>query len=310
MVTEPQTMTPLARATRMAGWIAMAAVVIYGALADFRSMDDPDMWWQMASGRYMLESGHVMRTEVFSYTAKGEPWTYPVGAGILFHWLYKLGGFTLLSLLSPLIGGATTLLLLIRRRSLLRCWMVALAVPSIVFSTLVRANMFSTLLAAVYLTILWDVLNIEDDQPVSRAIWLLPPLMLLWVNLHPGFIYGLALVMAFAILRPRRLALCALLTLLATLANPWTWHVYEAILAQGGVMSAHTQFINEWKRTPVSFTVLRDWLNWREPDNYLWWLMALALAGGVVGLFRRRPWGGLLLLGAAGAAVAYTRFYG
>jgi tetratricopeptide (TPR) repeat protein len=314
-------MTPLTRATRIAGaikaksafrfagWIAMAAVVIYGALADFRAMDDPDMWWQMASGRYMLASGHVMRTEVFSYTAHGQPWTYPIGAGILFHWLYKLGGFVLLSLLSPLVGGAITLLL-VRRGGLLRCWMVALAVPSIAFSTLVRANMFSTLLAAVFLTILWDVLNRDREQPTRRGIWILPPLMLLWVNLHPGFIYGLALVMAFAILRPRRLMLCALLTLLATLVNPWTWHVYEAILAQGGVMAYHAQFINEWKRTAVSWTVLHDWLNWREPDNYLWWLMAMALAGGVAGLFRKRPWGALLLLGSAAAAVAYTRFYG
>jgi tetratricopeptide (TPR) repeat protein len=302
-------MTPLTRAIRIGGWIAMTAVVIYGALADFRVMDDPDVWWQMASGRYMLDSGHVMRTEVFSYTAPGQPWTYPIGAGILFHWLYTLGGFTLLSLLSPLVGGATTLLL-VRRGGLLRCWMVALAVPSIAFSTLVRANMFSTMLAAVYLAILWEVLNLEGDQPTGRGIWILPPLMLLWVNLHPGFIYGLALVMAFAVLRPRRLALCALLTLLATLVNPWTWHVYEAILAQGGVMAYHAQFINEWKRTAVSWTVLHDWLNWREPDNHLWWLMAMALAGGVAGLFRKRPWGALLLLGSAAAAIAYTRFNG
>src|SRR5580658_6192605 len=123
MVTEPETITPtlLARASRIAGWLAMAAVVIYGTLADYRSMDDPDMWWQMASGRYMVQSGHVMRTEVFSYTAKGEPWTYPIGAGILFYLLYKAGGFTLLSLLSPLVGGAITLLL-VRRGGLLRCW--------------------------------------------------------------------------------------------------------------------------------------------------------------------------------------------
>src|ERR1022692_2669433 len=135
MVTEPQTMTPLARATRLAGFVAMAAVVIYGVLADFRKMDDPDMWWQMASGRYMQQSGHVMRTEVFSYTANGIPWTYPIGGGILFHWLYELGGFTWLSLLSPLVGGAITLLL-VRRGGLLRCWMAALAVPSIAFATL------------------------------------------------------------------------------------------------------------------------------------------------------------------------------
>jgi tetratricopeptide (TPR) repeat protein len=301
--------TSLSRVVRAAGWIAMAAVVIYGTLAGCHSLDDPDMWWQMASGRYMLQSGQVMRTEVFSYTAKGETWTYPVLAGMLFHELYTLGGFALLSLLSALVGGIIAVLLA-RRGGLLRCWMVALAVPAIAGATLVRANMFSTLLAAVYLSVLWTELSRENDEPTGKMIWMLPALMLLWVNLHPGFIYGLALVIGFAILRPKRLALCALLTLLATLVNPWTWHVYEGILAQGGVMTYHQQFIGEWKRTVISWAVLHDILNWRQTDNYFWYLMVIAMTGGIVGLFRKRPWGALLLLGSAAAAITYTRFSG
>lgn len=307
-------MTPLEKLTRGVLAAALAAVVVYGTLAGYRSMDDPDMWWQMASGRYMLESGHVMRTEVFSYTAKGQPWTYPVGACLLFYKLWTLGGATLLSLLSPAVCGAIALLL-VWRGGITRGVMAALAVPSVAFSTLVRANMFSTLLAAIYLKILWDVLRRRAEEKTPRTIWILPALMLVWVNLHPGFIYGLALVFGFAMVRPHRLLPCASLTLLATLVNPWTWQIYGAILAQGGVMSAHSQFINEWKRTAVSWAVARDWLNLAEADNHLWWLMALALAGAVVGFFRRRRfsagvWGGLLLIGSAAGAILYTRFYG
>jgi tetratricopeptide (TPR) repeat protein len=299
--------TQLARMTRSACWIALAAVVIYATLAGFRTIDDFDVWWQMAAGRYIVQSGHVMRTDVFSYTAQGEPWIYPVGAGILFHWLYTLGGFVLLSLLSPLIGGAIAWLL-VRRRGLLRCWLAALAVPAVAAATAVRANMFTTLLATVFLAVLWDTLDSDPEQPTGHAIWSLPPLMVLWANLHPGFIYGLALVTAATLLRPRRLLRCALLTLLATLVNPWTWRIYAGLLAQARVMSYHQEFINEWKRTPISWAVLQDALHWRESDSYIWWLMAVALVAVVAGL-RKRPWGALLVLASGAAALAYTRFH-
>ncbi|MEK6620451.1 MAG: hypothetical protein AABZ26_05695, partial [Chloroflexota bacterium] len=38
---------------------------------------DPDMWWHLASGRWMFEHGELLRVEIFSSTAPGTP--YVVG---------------------------------------------------------------------------------------------------------------------------------------------------------------------------------------------------------------------------------------
>jgi len=289
--------------SRIASLYAATLVVFYAAISGWKTMDDPDVWWQMAAGRDLLSTGHLARTEIFSYTAKGAPWTYPVGGGVLFHLLYTLGGFTLLSLLSPLIG-ALIALLLVRKGGVLRCWIALLAIPAISAATLVRANMFTTLFAAVFLIVLWDEMN----------PWILPPLMLLWVNLHPGFIYGLGIVIAFTLIRPRKLGLVALATIAATLVNPWGWRLYEAIFSQGNAMSFHQFSIGEWKRTPVSWEVLQDAFYshnaWRDPGNSYWFLMAFALAGVLVALFRGRFWGTFLIAGSIFAALMFMRFHG
>src|SRR5580658_10369074 len=102
--------------------IAALAVIVYAFLAGFHTMDDTDLWWQMASGRYLLVTGHIARTEIFSYTAPGAPWIYPVGNGLIFQLLYQAGGFRLLSLLSA-VAGALIAAVCIRRGVLLRYWM-------------------------------------------------------------------------------------------------------------------------------------------------------------------------------------------
>src|SRR5262249_49586873 len=146
------------------------------------TMEDPDVWWQMAGAR------DFSRTEIFSYTAHGAPWIYPAGSGYIFYALFSLGGARLLSLLAPLCCAAIAWLLA-RRGGVLRASIVTLAIPSIAMATMVRANMFTTLLSAAFLTVLWE----------KRNKWILPPLAMLWANLHPGFIYGLALTALWSI---------------------------------------------------------------------------------------------------------------
>ena len=62
----------------------------------------------MATGRWVVEHHQIPSTDVFSYTAHGQPWTYPVGSGLLFYGLYLLGGYALLSRLGAAACAGTT----------------------------------------------------------------------------------------------------------------------------------------------------------------------------------------------------------
>jgi tetratricopeptide (TPR) repeat protein len=295
--------------------IAALAVIAYAFLAGFHTMDDPDMWWQMASGRYLLATGHIARTEIFSYTAPGAPWIYPVGSGLIFQLLYLAGGLRFLSLLSA-AAGVVIAAVSVRRGSLLRYWMAALAIPLVAINTPVRANLFTMVMAAFFLEILWTA-ETEPNESAEKQLWLLPPLMLLWVNLHPGFIYGLAMIAAFAIWRAmflrnnaRQLFLATAATFAAPLASPWGWRIYRGLLDQGEAMPVHRGFIVEWGRMPISWAVVRESLRWRDPHAGFWWLLLLTLAAITAGLFRRRVLGPLVLAASVVAALLFYRFQG
>src|SRR5438045_4131320 len=135
--------------------LASCVAVCYAVLAGLHTLSDFDVWWQLASGRWMWTHHQILRQETFSHTAAGHPWTYPLAGEILFYWMYRLGGAALLSLLTP-AACLIVALLLMRKGGVLRAWTLALAAPVIAWRCAVRADLFTTVLAAVFLAILWD----------------------------------------------------------------------------------------------------------------------------------------------------------
>src|SRR6516164_2949433 len=77
--------------------ILAAIALIYAFLAGLRTVSEFDLGWQLATGRWVVQHHHAPSTDVFSYTAQGEPWIYPVGAGLVFYGAYLLGGYGLIS---------------------------------------------------------------------------------------------------------------------------------------------------------------------------------------------------------------------
>ena len=230
---------------------------MYALLAGLRTVSDPDLPWQLASGRWIVQHHQIPSTDVFSYTATGAPWIYPAGAELIFYGVYALGGFALLSWLGALICVGTVALLL-RRGSVFTAAVAVLALPLIADRTVPRAEMFTVLLFAAYLSLLW-----ENFQTGRARLWWLPVLMLAWVNLHLGFIAGLALIVGFfgldiaellfgrarrsaALQRLKRAVPWYAATFAATLVNPWGWKLYDALIRQNRAMAAHAQIIAEW----------------------------------------------------------------
>ncbi len=294
------------------GIITLSAAFVTG----LRTLSDPDFFWQLATGRWVAQHHHVFSTDVFSYTAAGQPWIYPVGSGLLFYSVYLVGGFGLLSWLGA-IAACGTVALLLRKGSAVTAGLGIVAVPLIVSRTTPRAEMFSVVLFAAFLSILW-----ENYRSGARRLWLLPVLMVAWVNLHLGFVSGLALLFAFAGMdvlemldrgcRPaafERLRLAApwyVATALSTLVNPWGWNIYLALVRQNRFMAEHSEWISEWGKMPLNTTVLAHAFDLHNPSAFHLLLVAAALA--VVAALWQREWGIVcLLVGAANQGVQHLR---
>ncbi|HKS75987.1 MAG TPA: hypothetical protein VJQ82_22435, partial [Terriglobales bacterium] len=274
-------------ASRRFWWLALCLIVVVcGFLAGLRTVTDFDLGWQMATGRWIVAHHQIPSTEVFSYTASGQPWIYPVGSALLFYASYSLGGWPLLSWLGALVCAATVALLL-RRGNLFAAALAVVVIPRIALHTTPRADMFTPLLFAAFLSILW-----EQRETGHAKLWLLPVLAAVWVNLHLGFISGLALLATYvaveildmiwpelrsaALHRLRFFLPWFAATVAATVVNPWGMEIYKAILRQNAAMAEHSQSIIEWASAQVSWPLLRDGIFLRNTGSVFYSMLLLA----------------------------------
>ncbi|MGB8886371.1 MAG: tetratricopeptide repeat protein [Candidatus Korobacteraceae bacterium] len=300
-------------------YVLAAAALIYAFLAGLRTIKDYDLGWQMATGRWVLQHHHAPPVEAFSYIAQGN-WIYPVGAGVIFYLAYLLGGFALISWMGA-AACCGTVALLLRRGSAVSAAIAIIAVPLIAWRTAPRADMFTVVLFAAFLSLLWE--NYETGR---ARLWLLPLLMVAWVNLHLGFSAGLALVGMYVVTelleslfgaerrraaldRLRRVYPWLLATGVATLVNPWGWDVYRALIRQERVVPMHQTWFREWQSLPLSWNIVYS-LPLRDPAAMIYVLLVIAVVAGGIALLRDRPGAGLMLLGATVPAVRYVRMDG
>src|SRR5215471_12426256 len=87
---------------RLASLLLAAAAVVYGFLAGFHTLQDFDLGWQLATGRWVAQHHWVFSTDVFSYTAAGNSWIYPALSGLVFYFTFQLGGYVSLTWMGAL----------------------------------------------------------------------------------------------------------------------------------------------------------------------------------------------------------------
>ena len=62
-----------------------------------RPVADPDFWWHLRSGQWIVETGAIPHTDPFSHTNLGKPWiAHEWLSEVIIYGLYRLGGLPLL----------------------------------------------------------------------------------------------------------------------------------------------------------------------------------------------------------------------
>lgn len=280
--------------------VAVAAIpflaLTYALIAGLRTVGDPDLGWQLATGKWIVQHRAIPLTDILSYTARGQEWIYPVLSQAAFYCLYVLGGYSLLSWLgaSACVG---TIALQIRRGSLSSQVLAIIAVPLIASRTSIRAEVFTTVLFAAFVSVLWNY-----HRSGVGPLWTLPPLMALWVNLHLGYVSGLGMCAAYvflelgdavssdrrpaAIQRLRRAIPWLLATFLATLLNPWGVRDYVGMARLVPVHSS--RWIVELMSVPLTPSKIGEAFAWRDPKSAIWWMVLAVILALFVSIVQRR----------------------
>lgn len=294
--------------------------LLYAFCAGLRTIGDFDFGWQIAIGRYVAQHHQIPRTDVLSFTVPNAEWLYPPFAGLILYWLYLLGGYTALSWLLA-VAAVATVAVLLRRPGIATAVAGIFAVPSIVYRENPRAELFTTLLFAVCLSLLWQYFR---EGRARFWLWLL--LTFLWVNLHPGFISGLALFGGYVLMevcnllfaerraesfqRIQRAGPWLLATFAVTVLNPWGFRIYAGIFRQNRSVKELGDFIGEWSRPNLSVSTFHLMFHWRDPESSFWWLLLLAVVAIVAALWRKQIGPAILLAGAAVLSIQFLRFQG
>ncbi len=311
---------------RLARLILIFLVLLSALCAGLHTVSDSDMGWHLATGRWVVEHRQIPRTDVLSFTSASTPWMYPPFAGVLFYLTYNAFGYAGLSWFCALACLAVVAYL-VRRRDMASVVLAMLAVGSIATRTAARADLFSTVFFALFLGELWAY-----HRGMRCRLWLLPVIMLFWVNLHPGFIAGLAAIGAYllielsdllfaerrqaALSRLRRawpwLAACAV----ATLVNPWGARIYAGSLNMVGVGGSSQGKLNgniaigEFLGVPISTHLLYQLIDVRHAQFGFTWLLLVAVILAGLFFWKRQVGAALVVLVALYAALSHARYSG
>lgn len=283
----------------------VAALIGYGiVLFAPPVLNDPDTYWHIASGMWMLQHHAIPHTDPFSYSLAGAPWVaHEWLSEVLIALAYRAGSWGGILILFG-VATATTFGMLARY---LARWLnqPASSVVFVLGTACISASLLARphLLALTALT-LWTagLLTAKDKGAMPSLLLLL--LMVIWANLHASFIFGLALILPIAVEAvveaearrvgvARRWGLFLGAAIGASISTPNGWH---GLLFPFQLMRmASTSSINEW--SPTNFQTLQPL------EGALVALLYVALSRHV-----RLPVGRLvILLGLLHLALQHTR---
>ncbi len=157
---------------------------------------DNDTWWHMRIGQWMVEHHAFMLKDVFSFTRHGVPWYYPGWLiEVPLYWIYQLSGPAGLNLLTAAIVSLALFFvwLTLNGGVFLKAFTLVLAAAVSAVYWAARPYLLTFLLAAVFLWVL-EGWRWRPARTTERRLWLLPVLMVVWVNSHGGFFVGFILI--------------------------------------------------------------------------------------------------------------------
>lgn len=223
---------------------------------------DIDLFWHLATGRWIAEHGELPATDPFAYTTslKAQEDFYRAKILLSLYWLanllqygvFSFGGYYGIIVLRVLIILATLLILALhmRKKGLNVISTILLLVPlSLVFSLYKgdRPNQMTYLFAALFMFLV-DALKRGEKKG-----YLLPLVLLLWANMHGGFLLGTVVVVCMGVaelLRKiflrgyclnRKYVVVLLITLGAGFLNPNGYNVlYSMLFESSAVYMANT----------------------------------------------------------------------
>lgn len=228
---------------------------------------DPDYYWHVGYGEWILEHGQLPTVDFWSWTFDGHSYRLTQWAGeVAMGFANQVGGLHGTSVLAAFLVTLTMAVSYRTARCFLDNRIAALAVALVCNSTLIslacRPHQFTHLGLAL---LTWILASYQQGN--RRALYWLPLLFAAWVNLHGGYAFGLLYVgmvgtfLALNALSRRDLStvrtdvfplfVALIIAFAATLLNPYGWGAWQYAIEIANLKSSSAGIVDEWAATSI-----------------------------------------------------------
>lgn len=198
-----------------------------------------DFWWHLKVGEIIYETKTIPKTNLFAWTLSSDyPYFYGAWLGeLLFYIIFRIGQVPLIIFTRNLLGGLMLVFIsfISHRRS--KSWRLTALVLSLFFlmfwyNSSVRTQMW----AWIPFIIFFYIVDAYSQNTLNHYwLFLIPIIMVLWVNLHGSFILGLVIIGIYL------LGEIILKLISSKEAHPWS-HIYWLGLIL--IITTFTVFLN------------------------------------------------------------------
>lgn len=240
-------------------------------LTTFKISGDDDVFWHLATGRYVVQTGTVPSTDIFGYVTQGQEWMpFEWGWDVLTYTLYNIGGYTAISVFRTVIFLLMFLLLFLTMRKFkVSFTIIFIFLTLLAFGIMDRLTPRPHIISLLYFVLLLYIIitykYFRRDKP--GILYFIPLIFLIWANMHMGIIAGMFLMGIFVVseviifLKPVkfsskeilpltkpelvRLILILIASILVMLINPNSFATY--VYAYDHTKMKLLETINEWR---------------------------------------------------------------
>jgi hypothetical protein len=230
-------------------------VAMSGGALSTRLLGDASIGWHIRNGEQMLRTHTITRTDSFSVTMGGQTWyawewLYDLKIAGIHHW-FGLNGVVFFTAVIIALTFALTLRFSLQRGADLpvAAFLLVLSLGVSMIHLFARPHVLSWLFTVIWFQVV-DRSESMESPGNRRRLWYLPAFMLIWVNLHGGFVLGFVLLGLYLLSgairyfrcrdegmhqriagRLQELGIVTAASLLASLINPYGYklhfHVYR-----------------------------------------------------------------------------------
>lgn len=230
-----------------------------------RTIYDPDLWWHLATAREMIDNQSFLTSDVFSHTLEGTPWiNFEWLSQVIFYGVVHVSGFWGLFWFKAALMAFILVLFyfLIRRLGAEGPWGVVLmwgALKIIEPRLLTRPELFTFIFLLMYLILIIQLRTASRIQ-LKWAPWVFMLLMILWCNIHGGFIYGMGILGLFFIgawwaqedkKYQRVLFISGVFSFLGAFVNPYGPKIFKLLVDVLTQFDSNREMIQEWIPTTM-----------------------------------------------------------